>query len=194
MNNTRKHLPHLDETRLKTKDEELTKFMCDHFFDIRAFSAVMTTEVNCGQVEDPSAHFRQEPGPDIPTGSHHHPAGCCQCKGCREGPDHGQEADCALRLYRAEGIFPPLLPGRRLAFPKKTSPYSGRALSTCSSTTTPLPGGNVRPETGIFNTVPNWCCGRSLFDAVKVERLSKDLPPRSFTDYKVTVSRNIPRG
>lgn len=31
----------------------LTRFMCDNFFDIRAFGAVMTTEVNCGQVRGP---------------------------------------------------------------------------------------------------------------------------------------------
>lgn len=32
---------------------ELTKWMCENFFDIRAFGAVMTTEVNTGQVRGP---------------------------------------------------------------------------------------------------------------------------------------------
>lgn len=32
------------------KAKALTKFMCDHFFDVRTFGAVMTTEVNTGQV------------------------------------------------------------------------------------------------------------------------------------------------
>ena len=39
------------------KDEQkarlLTKWMCDNFFDIRTFGAVMTTDVNCGQVRGP---------------------------------------------------------------------------------------------------------------------------------------------
>ena len=37
-------------------DEEaraLTRWMCDHFFDVRTFGAVMTTNVNCGQVRGP---------------------------------------------------------------------------------------------------------------------------------------------
>ena len=37
-------------------DEEarrLTKFMCDNFFDVRAFGAVMSTGINCGQVRGP---------------------------------------------------------------------------------------------------------------------------------------------
>jgi CRISPR-associated protein Csd2 len=38
-----------DEKRAK----ELTDFMCRNFFDIRTFGAVMTTEVNCGQVRGP---------------------------------------------------------------------------------------------------------------------------------------------
>jgi len=35
------------------KARELTRWMCKNFFDIRAFGAVMTTEVNCGQVRGP---------------------------------------------------------------------------------------------------------------------------------------------
>lgn len=35
------------------KAEALTKWMCDQFYDIRTFGAVMTTEINCGQVRGP---------------------------------------------------------------------------------------------------------------------------------------------
>lgn len=35
------------------KARELTAWMCANFFDIRAFGAVMSTEVNCGQVRGP---------------------------------------------------------------------------------------------------------------------------------------------
>lgn len=37
----------------KDKDADVTRFMCDNFFDVRTFGAVMTTEVNCGQVRGP---------------------------------------------------------------------------------------------------------------------------------------------
>lgn len=43
-------------SKLLAKDVEahrLTRWMCDHYFDIRTFGAVMTTEVNCGQVRGP---------------------------------------------------------------------------------------------------------------------------------------------
>merc|ERR1711964_101843 len=35
------------------EDKELTAWMCKNFFDIRSFGAVMTTDVNCGQVRGP---------------------------------------------------------------------------------------------------------------------------------------------
>lgn len=35
------------------KAKEITQWMCTNFFDIRTFGAVMTTEVNCGQVRGP---------------------------------------------------------------------------------------------------------------------------------------------
>ncbi|MCB1776903.1 MAG: type I-C CRISPR-associated protein Cas7/Csd2, partial [Candidatus Competibacteraceae bacterium] len=37
----------------KAKANELTRWMCANFFDVRAFGAVMTTDVNCGQVRGP---------------------------------------------------------------------------------------------------------------------------------------------
>jgi len=45
------------ESKRLPKDEqkakELTDWMCLNFFDVRTFGAVMTTEVNCGQVRGP---------------------------------------------------------------------------------------------------------------------------------------------
>jgi CRISPR-associated protein Csd2 len=35
------------------EDRRLTRWMCNNFFDVRAFGAVMTTDVNCGQVRGP---------------------------------------------------------------------------------------------------------------------------------------------
>lgn len=35
------------------RERSLTRWMCDNYFDIRTFGAVMTTEINCGQVRGP---------------------------------------------------------------------------------------------------------------------------------------------
>jgi CRISPR-associated protein Csd2 len=44
----KKNLP-----RDQEKARALTRFMCSNFYDVRAFGAVMTTDVNCGQVRGP---------------------------------------------------------------------------------------------------------------------------------------------
>jgi CRISPR-associated protein Csd2 len=41
------------------------------------------------------------------------------------------------------------------------------------------------------------CCqSHVLFDKVKIERMpnDKNLPPRSFKDYKVTIDKDVPKG
>ena len=47
----------LTDKTLNPKDDAeadaLKKFMCDNFFDVRTFGAVMSTGVNCGQVRGP---------------------------------------------------------------------------------------------------------------------------------------------
>ena len=57
-----KKLPKGEEERIA-----VTKFMCDTFYDIRTFGAVMTTEVNCGQVRGPvQLCFSQSVEPVLP--------------------------------------------------------------------------------------------------------------------------------
>ncbi|KDR96750.1 CRISPR-associated protein Csd2 [Peptoclostridium litorale DSM 5388] len=42
-----------DDKKAKANREPLRDFMCKNFYDIRAFGAVMTTKINCGQVRGP---------------------------------------------------------------------------------------------------------------------------------------------
>ncbi len=60
-----------DSGKLNPKDETegkaLTKFMCDNFFDIRTFGAVMSTGVNAGQVRGPvQVAFAKSVDPILP--------------------------------------------------------------------------------------------------------------------------------
>jgi CRISPR-associated protein Csd2 len=49
------------------KARELTRWMCDNFFDIRTFGAVMSTEVNAGQVRGPvQITFAESIDPIVP--------------------------------------------------------------------------------------------------------------------------------
>jgi CRISPR-associated protein Csd2 len=51
----------------EAKARELTAWMCKNFYDIRTFGAVMTTDVNCGQVRGPiQMTFGQSIDPIVP--------------------------------------------------------------------------------------------------------------------------------
>ena len=51
----------------EAKARELTAWMCANFYDIRTFGAVMTTDVNCGQVRGPvQITFGQSIDPIVP--------------------------------------------------------------------------------------------------------------------------------
>lgn len=59
------------DTKLNPKDDVeakvLTRFMCDNFFDVRTFGAVMSTGVNCGQVKGPvQVSFARSVEPILP--------------------------------------------------------------------------------------------------------------------------------
>jgi CRISPR-associated protein Csd2 len=59
------------EPKLNPKNDEemnaLRKFMCDNFFDVRTFGAVMSTGINCGQVRGPvQVAFAQSVEPIMP--------------------------------------------------------------------------------------------------------------------------------
>lgn len=59
-----------ESKKLPKKSEDAAKvtgWMCDNFYDIRTFGAVMTTEVNCGQVRGPvQLAFAKSVEPIIP--------------------------------------------------------------------------------------------------------------------------------
>ncbi len=59
------------EAKLNPKDDgeakSLQRFMCENFFDVRTFGAVMSTNINCGQVRGPvQLSFAQSVEPIIP--------------------------------------------------------------------------------------------------------------------------------
>ncbi len=61
----------MTDKKLNPKDDDeagkLRQFMCDNFFDVRTFGAVMSTGVNCGQVRGPvQLSFTRSVEPVVP--------------------------------------------------------------------------------------------------------------------------------
>lgn len=83
----------------------VTKFMCDNFFDIRTFGAVMTTGVNCGQVRGPvQLCFGESIDPVIPLEMSITRMAATNEQEGKENKTMGRKQYVPYGLYRIEGF------------------------------------------------------------------------------------------
>ncbi|MCX6701361.1 MAG: type I-C CRISPR-associated protein Cas7/Csd2 [Methanomicrobiales archaeon] len=182
----------------KPKDEELTKFMCQNFFDIRAFGAVMTTEVNCGQVRGPvQINFSRSMDPIFQQEVTVTRCAVTNEKDAEKGQTMGKKQIVPYGLYRAEGYVSANLAKKITGFSEEDLSLLWDSLVNMFEHDHSAARGKLSARKLIVfkhNSELGCCQSHILFDKIKVERLSKELPPRSFKDYNVTISKDVPAG
>ena len=92
------------------KAQALTDFMCHNFYDIRTFGAVMSTEVNCGQVRGPvQLSFARSIDP-IVIGDHAITrSSVTNVKDLEKERTMGRKFTVPYGIYRAHGFVNPFL-------------------------------------------------------------------------------------
>lgn len=94
--------PKAEEPKEKEEFKKITKFMCDNFFDIRTFGAVMTLKYNCGQVRGPvQINFARSIEPIVPS-----ELTITSCTYANEGESSskmGRKHIVPYALYKTEG-------------------------------------------------------------------------------------------
>ena len=182
----------------KPKDEELTKFMCKNFFDIRAFGAVMALEVNCGQVRGPvQLTFSRSQDPIFQQEVTITRQAVANAKDADKGQTMGKKQIVPYGLYRAEGYISAHLAKKTTGFSEDDLALLWESLVNMFEHDHSAARGKLSARKLIVfkhDSELGCCQSHVLFDKVKVERLAKDLPPRSFGDYKVTVAKDVPKG
>lgn len=182
----------------KPKDDELTKFMCKHFFDIRAFGAVMATEVNCGQVRGPvQLNFARSQDPIFQQEVTITRQAVANAKDADKGQTMGKKQIVPYGLYRAEGYVSANLAQKTTGFSEDDLALLWESLINMFEHDHSASRGKLSAKKLIVfkhNSELGCCQSHILFDKVKVERLSTDLPPRAFKDYKVTIEKDVPKG
>ncbi|EJG08366.1 CRISPR-associated protein, Csd2 family [Methanofollis liminatans DSM 4140] len=182
----------------KPKDDELTKFMCQNFFDIRAFGAVMTTEVNCGQVRGPVQFcFARSADPIFQQEVTVTRCAVTNERDAEKGQTMGKKQIVPYGLYRAEGYISAHLAKKTTGFNEDDLNLLWDSLINMFEHDHSAARGKMSARKLIVfkheSELGN-CQSHILFDKVKVEHLSRDLPPRSFADYNVTIADDIPKG
>lgn len=175
----------------------VTKFMCDNFYDIRTFGAVMTTEVNCGQVRGPvQLCFSQSVEPIMPAEMSITRMAVTNEKDRDKERTMGRKEYVPYGLYRLEGFISASL-AEMTGFTNEDLDLLWEALMNMfESDRSAARGLMTSRELIVFkheSKLGNSPATR-LFDLVKTERVSEGVA-RHFSDYKISVNdENLPQG
>lgn len=196
------------ESKKMPKDEakarEVTAWMCKNFFDVRTFGAVMTTEVNSGQVRGPvQLTFAKSEDPVIPLEvSITRMAVTTEKEAEAQSGDNrtmGRKHIVPYGLYRAHGFI-----SAHLA--KKTTGFSDEDLSKLWQALEQMfehdrsaaRGEMVGRHLVVFKhaTALGNAPSHELFERVVVDRVQgeKGSPAQAFSDYSVKLDGQAIKG
>lgn len=192
MKPSEKKLPKGEQDRLK-----VTKFMCDNFFDIRSFGAVMTTGVNCGQVRGPiQMCFAESVDPVMPMEMSITRMAVTKEEDAEKERTMGRKQYIPYGLYRVEGFVSASL-AEKTGFSQEDLDLFFSALMNMFENDRSAARGLMssrklfvfKHESKLGNAPAH-----RLFEAVKVNRLIPDAQEaRSFSDYTIE-GGDIPEG
>ncbi len=184
-------------------DRKLRDWMCQNFFDIRTFGAVMTTFVkgalNCGQVRGPvQLGFARSVDPIVPQEvTITRVAITTEADAEKKGTEMGRKHIVPYGLYRAEGFVSANLARKTTGFSDEDLQLLWQAiLNMLENDHSAARGKMAVRELIIFKhdselgNAPSY----KLFDAVTVARKDGIAVPRSYQDYTVTVADTLPEG
>ena len=187
----------------KDKAQELTRWMCDNYFDIRTFGAVMSTEVNAGQVRGPvQLTFAESIDPIVPMEiSITRSSVTNERDALQNDRTMGRKHIVPYGLYRAHGF----VSGRLANDAKKGTGFSEADLSLVWEALANMfdhdraaargemtaRGLIVFKHDSDLGNAP----AHKLLERVTVARAGGDGPARGFGDYTVTVNEaDLPTG
>jgi len=188
------------------EDKKLTEWMCQNFFDIRTFGAVMTTDINCGQVRGP-IQFTLAQSID-PIISQEHSVTRCAVTTEREAEKQeggnrtmGRKFTVPYGLYRVHGFINPHL-AEKTGFGAEDLALFWKSLEQMFESDRSAARGEMAPQALICfehaDALGNAPASK-LFNRVQVQREASSVedgrPARDFKDYEVTVDdSDLPKG
>lgn len=196
-------LKKLDKADKAAKDVAVRDYMCQNFFDIRTFGAVMTTFVkgnlNCGQVRGPvQLGFARSIDPVYPQEiTITRVAITTEEDAARKGTEMGRKYIVPYGLYRVEGYVSANLARKTTGFSEEDLAMLWEAiLNMFEHDRSAARGKMAVRDLIVFKHDSELGCAPAykLFDAVKIDRVPDVENPRKYGDYIVAVDENLPQG
>lgn len=183
-------------TRLPKSEDDphhLTKWMCARFYDIRAFGAVMTTEVNCGQVRGPiQMAFAQSIDPIVPLEISITRSSVTNERDLEKERTMGRKHIVPYGLYRAHGFISANL-AERTGFSDDDLDLFWAALKSMFEHDRSASRGEMAARRLIvfkhkdkLGNAP----AHTLFEAVVIAPMNGSGAPRDFAEYRDRISIN----
>ena len=195
----------LDPKKAKQVEREKAReWMCANFYDIRTFGAVMTTEVNCGQVRGPVQISFARSVDRIVSSEHAvtRMAVTTEKEAEKQSGDNrtmGRKFTVPYGLYRSHGFINPML-AEQTGFSDDDRELLFKALENAFQfdQSAARPAGSMNPRALIVfehDSQLGAAPSHKLFEAVKITRKPGVEVARSFDDYEVSVdTAAIPAG
>lgn len=182
------------------KARQVTEWMCNNFFDVRTFGAVMTTEVNSGQVRGPvQVAFASSIDPVIPMEVSITRMAVTNEKDLEKERTMGRKHIIPYGLYRVHGYVSAKL-AERTGFSEDDLALLWRSLLNMFEHDRSAARGEMSTRKLIvfkhdhpMGNAP----AHVLFDSVQVQRIEgkDDTPARRYSDYQVNIaSESLPSG
>jgi len=176
---------------------KVTRWMCDNFFDVRTFGAVMTTEVNCGQVRGPVQFtFSKSVEQIVPSEISITRMAVTNEKDLEKEKTMGRKHIIPYALYRAEGyVSAHLADGDKgTGFSESDLELLWQALENMFEHDHSAARGKMSARRLIVfkhDSKLGNAPAHKLFDTVKVTRKNdSNTPARSYNDYVVEIDKS----
>ena len=185
----------------KDKTEAARRFMCNHYYDIRAFGAVMSTGKNAGQVRGPIQMTFSRSVDPIATNEHSitRMAVATEKEAEKQNGDNrtmGRKATVPYGVYVCRGFVSANL-AKQVGFSQEDLDLFFEALVNMFDVDRSAARGfmsarkliTFRHDSELGNAPAN-----KLFDLVSIKKVGSQVA-RSFDDYEVTINRDaLPSG
>jgi CRISPR-associated protein Csd2 len=186
-----------DEGKRKGGDkiDEARAWMCKNFYDVRAFGAVMSTGINCGQVRGPVQLTFARSVDQIVSSEHSitRMAVATEAEAEKQGGDNrtmGRKFTVPYGLYRAYGFVSAPL-AKQTGFSQEDLDLFWGALQNMFENDRSAARGLMGARRLIIfehSSLMGNASAQELFDRVEVERATDPTKPaRDFSDYRVTL-------
>jgi len=180
------------------KARQLTAFMCKNFYDIRTFGAVMSTEVNCGQVRGPvQLSFARSVEPVVTLEHAITRSSVTNKRDLEKERTMGRKFTVPYGLYRSHGFVNPFL-ADQTEFDEDDLDLFWEALERAFEfdASAARPAGSMAVRRLIIfehDSQLGNAPSHVLFDSVEVRRREGVEVARSFDDYEVSIDGSSQR-